>query len=472
MQFDRSKFKKTSIEEITVVEKRVNATMGSQGGYTQFISPVEGENIFRILPSVKGICYAPLKTSKLKVEKINYDENGKKVGTEIKESNVFCADVHGPNLLKGKDPIVTYISYVQKKAEEEIQDAKEREKYLFPINGGYVKGSWVFGINPMLAYVAYVVPNDSNEIRKLQLRPAWLKRMKEISVEQSEDDTLSLDVFSGVDDGYPLRIVVGKDSKGKKKTYTLSAVTPKKSQSWEEFFEENAISDEILEELSELTPLSDMYVDSYSVKDFKMALDGLKRFDEEIGYDIFADDAFLNELDEMASMLPEDDETEGGEDPDEEDETPKKRPTTSKPVNKPTTKKTEPAVQRPAAAAKVSEVKKYPPLIKLKAFLEEYIEREYEGTETLPDLSIVELRDWYDLAQAGKLLPFDLYKEDSNAVPFDDEAEDLDEEDEAGTEDPEDGVEDPIDESKTASSSSLASTRDRLSALRNKLTKK
>lgn len=472
MQFDRSKFKKTSIEEITVVEKKVNATMGSQGGYTQFISPVEGENIFRILPSTKGICYAPLKTSKLKVEKINYDENGKKVGTEIKESNVFCADVHGPNLLKGKDPIVTYISYVQKKAEEEIQDAKEREKYLFPINGGYVKGSWVFGINPMLAYVAYVVPSDSNEIRKLQLRPAWLKRMKEISVEQSEDDTLSLDVFSGVDDGYPLRIVVGKDSKGKKKTYTLSAVTPKKSQSWEEFFEENAISDEILEELSELTPLSDMYIDSYGVKDFKMALDGLKRFDEEIGYDIFADDAFLNELDEMASMLPED-ETET-EDPDEEDEAPKRRPASSKPVNKPTTKKAEPAVQRPAAAAKVSEVKKYPPLIKLKAFLEEYIEREYEGTETLPDLSIVELRDWYDLAQAGKLLPFDLYKEDPNAVPFGDETEDPEDEtedpDEVGSEEGE--AEDPIDESKTASSSSLASTRDRLSALRNKLTKK
>jgi hypothetical protein len=466
MQFDRSKFKKTSIEEITVVEKKVNATMGSQGGYTQFISPVEGENIFRILPSVKGICYAPLKTSKLKVEKINYDENGKKVGTEIKESNVFCADVHGPNLLKGKDPIVTYISYVQKKAEEEIQDAKEREKYLFPINGGYVKGSWVFGIAPMLAYVAYVVPSDSNEIRKLQLRPAWLKRMKEISIEQSEDDTLSLDVFSGVDDGYPLRIVVGKDSKGKKKTYTLSAVTPKKSQSWEEFFEENAISDEILEELSELTPLSDIYIDSYGVKDFKMALDGLKRFDEEIGYDIFADDAFLNELDEMASMLPEDE----TEDPDEEDETPKRRPATSKPVNKSTTKKVEPAVQRPAAAAKVSEVKKYPPLIKLKAFLEEYIEREYEGTETLPDLSIVELRDWYDLAQAGKLLPFDLYKEDPNAVPFGDETEDPSEEDETGAEEGE--AEDPIDESKTASSSSLASTRDRLSALRNKLTKK
>lgn len=466
MQFDRSKFKKTSIEEITVVEKKVNATMGSQGGYTQFISPVEGENIFRILPSVKGICYAPLKTSKLKVEKINYDENGKKVGTEIKESNVFCADVHGPNLLKGKDPIVTYISYVQKKAEEEIQDAKEREKYLFPINGGYVKGSWVFGIAPMLAYVAYVVPSDSNEIRKLQLRPAWLKRMKEISIEQSEDDTLSLDVFSGVDDGYPLRIVVGKDSKGKKKTYTLSAVTPKKSQSWEEFFEENAISDEILEELSELTPLSDVYIDSYGVKDFKMALDGLKRFDEEIGYDIFADDAFLNELDEMASMLPEDE----TEDPDEEDETPKRRPATSKPVNKSTTKKVEPAVQRPAAAAKVSEVKKYPPLIKLKAFLEEYIEREYEGTETLPDLSIVELRDWYDLAQAGKLLPFDLYKEDPNAVPFGDETEDPSEEDETGAEEGE--AEDPIDESKTASSSSLASTRDRLSALRNKLTKK
>lgn len=89
MQFDRSKFKKTSIEEITVVEKKVNATMGSQGGYTQFISPVEGENIFRILPSTKGICYAPLKTSKLKVEKINYDEMVKKLELKLKNQMFF-----------------------------------------------------------------------------------------------------------------------------------------------------------------------------------------------------------------------------------------------------------------------------------------------------------------------------------------------------------------------------------------------
>lgn len=464
MKIDRSKLKKTSLNDIAEVERRASATMGSANGWTQFVTLVEGENIFRILPSIKGICYAPLKTSKLKVEVPTYDENGNKTGTEIKEKNVFCADIHGAKVLNGKDPIVTYINYVQKKAEDEIQDAEERKKYLFPITGGWQKKSWQFGAAPMLSYVAYVIPYGTNDIRKLQLRPAWLKRMKEISVEQSDEDddsgALSYDCFSGADDGYPLRIMVKKENS--KKSYSLSAVLPKKGESWDDFFEANAVTDEQLEELSELASLSDLYVNVYSTKDFKMAIDGLKRLDEEVGYDIFADDAFLNELDEMAALLPDDDD-------EEEVQKPKK------PSRKPAAKQQEEdgTPKRTVKKETISkgETKTYPPLIKLRAFLEDYIESEYEGTESLPDLSIVELREWYDLAKAGKMLPFDEYKGDPDGLPFDEGEEDEGDESTSDNQADEDD-ESPIDAKPEEKPSSLESTRDRLRNLRNRLTKK
>lgn len=113
-----------------------------------------------------------------------------------------------------------------------------------------------------------------------------MNRIKEISVEMSDDETVSFDIFSQLEGAYPLVITMGEDDKGKK-TYSLSAGVPKKGQSWDEFFEETAIPDEDMEYfLNEVPTLEEIYKDVYSQKDFNMALDGLKRFDEENGYDI------------------------------------------------------------------------------------------------------------------------------------------------------------------------------------------
>lgn len=442
VKFDRSKFK-TNVDVIDSVTKKAQATMPKMGGWVSFVTPEEGKNYYRVLPAFKGSPYVALKTAKLDCKVPTYDKEGNVTGEEVKSKNVYCADIHGANILNGMDPIVTYIRFVRALAEE-IQDKNERDSFLAPITGYKTKkGEWVWGIEPMLNFVCYVLVDG--EIQRLQLRPAWMKEMKNLSVQASEDDSLSLDIFSDADSGHPL--CINKYKENKKTKFDLSAVFPKKSQSWDEFFEENKITDAVLEKLSEMDSLEKSYVDVYKKKDWDLALDGLQRFDEANGYNIFSDDEFLNELSMMAELVP-DEETK------EETETKKSRsvPSIAKEVQ-------EEEIKRPAAAANAAKVSQYPPLIKIKAFLNEYIETEYEGTEQLPEeLTIAELRQWYDMANEGKMLPFDAYRQ---------EAGDGDSTDEI----PEDNVPEdepsPIDTTQaTSGGDKLAAARERLKNLR------
>jgi hypothetical protein len=464
MKFDRSKFKKQSIEDVEAEVKQAEKTMYKGGkSYTGFATVQKGKNVFRVVPAM-GKAYVACKMSKLRVEVPTYDANGKVTGKEVKDKNVFCADIHGKNLLKGKDPIVLYCDYVRKKASEEYQDEAERRKFLNPIMG-YKKGNkFVWGINPSLAYVCYVY-QGSKDFARLQLYGTWMNRIKEISVEMSDDETVSFDIFSQLEGAYPLVITMGEDDKGKK-TYSLSAGVPKKGQSWDEFFEETAIPDEDMEYfLNEVPTLEEIYKDVYSQKDFNMALDGLKRFDEENGYDIFADDGFLTEIEEMAALIPE----EGSKDDEGEDEAPKKTKSTSKskkaeePENEDEEEEKSAPRENPASAPakeKAAKVASYPPLSKMKKFLEEYIGEEYPEAELPDDLTIAEVRSWYDLAQAGEALPFP--EEDETSTETASEPENKEEPKE----------ESPIDENATDKDEELLKAKARLQALKDKMKKK
>lgn len=485
MKFDRSKFKKQSVEDLDSEVKQAEKTMRKGGkSYTGFATVQKGKNTFRVAPSM-GKAYVACKMSKLRVEVPTYDENGNVTGKEVKDKNIFCADVHGCNLLKGKDPIVLYCDYVRKKASEEYQDDTERRKYLNPIMG-YKKGNkFVWGINPTLAYVCYVYQGNK-DFARLQLYGTWMNRIKEISVEQSDDDTVSFDIFSQMEGAYPLVITMGEDDKGKK-TYSLSAGVPKKGQSWDEFFEETAIPDEDMEYfLNEVPSLEEIYKDSYRAKDFEMALDGLKRFDEENNYDIFSDDEFLNEIEEMAAMLPEDESKETASDENEDNEEAGKKKTVAK---KPA-KKEEPGdeeeksapkkqVVKAPASEKAAKVASYPPLSKMKAFLSQYIDEEYPGMEIPSDLTITELRKWYDLAQKGEALPFSEDEEENADQEHETESDDDRAKDEPEAEDEGDGEderpeeeESPIDEGQTDNDEKLLEAKKRLQALKARMKKK
>lgn len=472
MKFDKSKFKKQSIEDVEAEVKQAEKTMYKGGkSYTGFATVQKGKNVFRVVPAM-GKAYVACKMSKLRVEVPTYDANGKVTGKEVKDKNVFCADIHGKNLLKGKDPIVLYCDYVRKKASEEYQDDTERRKFLNPIMG-YKKGNkFVWGINPSLAYVCYVY-QGTKDFARLQLYGTWMNRIKEISVEMSDDETVSFDIFSQLEGAYPLVITMGEDDKGKK-TYSLSAGIPKKGQTWDEFFEETVIPDEDMEFfLNEVPTLEEIYKDVYSQKDFNMALDGLKRFDEENGYDIFADDGFLTEIEEMAAMIPDED----SKNDEGEGETPKKTKSTSKskkveePEDEDEEEKPAPRKKAPASAPakeKAAKVASYPPLSKMKKFLEDYIGEEYPEAELPDDLTIAEVRSWYDLAQAGEALPFP--EEDEDEAPTETASEPESDDEPESEDDPKE--QSPVDEDATDKDEELLKAKARLQELKARMKKK
>jgi hypothetical protein len=434
MSFDRSKYKKqVSIDEVDDDLKKAQATMknpafGNQGGRASFYTVnKEGRYELRVLPSVKGEKpYISRKVVKLPIECSIYDKDGKDTGKkEVRQKDVFTSDVHSDKM-GGKDAVMIYIDFVYALAND-IQDSDEKKKFLAPITGYFNRQKqWVWGVSPNLNYVCYVYVED--EIHRFDVRPQWWKKMKNISLERSNDNVINIDIFSDCDEGYPLIINTTLNEKGKSQ-FDISCGLPdaSKRESWDDFFLRTRVPDNILQELEELPSLEDQYKDVFSRKDWDMQIEGLERFDKQNGFEIFQNDEFLNALEELEKLVPEDDEVK------QVAKIPSKKKEEPKQTSTPTTS--------------------YPPLIKMKAELNDYIEAEYEGTEKLPNLSVTELRKWYDMMKEGMMLPFDDYRESE-------ENDDSNESEEKS----------PINEDR-ASSKTSQSVQDRLAGLRNRMKK-
>lgn len=434
MSFDRSKYKKqVSIDEVDDDLKKAQATMknpafGNQGGRASFYTVnKEGRYELRVLPSVKGEKpYISRKVVKLPIECPIYDKDGKDTGKkEVRQKDVFTSDVHSDKM-GGKDAVMIYIDFVYALVND-IQDSDEKKKFLAPITGYFNRQKqWVWGVSPNLNYVCYVYVED--EIHRFDVRPQWWKKMKNISLERSNDNVINIDIFSDCDEGYPLIINTTLNEKGKSQ-FDISCGLPdaSKRESWDDFFLRTRVPDNILQELEELPSLEDQYKDVFSRKDWDMQIEGLERFDKQNGFEIFQNDEFLNALEELEKLVPEDDEVK------QVAKIPSKKKEEPKQTSTPTTS--------------------YPPLIKMKAELNDYIEAEYEGTEKLPNLSVTELRKWYDMMKEGMMLPFDDYRESE-------ENDDSNESEEKS----------PINEDR-ASSKTSQSVQDRLAGLRNRMKK-
>lgn len=434
MSFDRSKYKKqVSIDEVDDDLKKAQATMknpafGNQGGRASFYTVnKEGRYELRVLPSVKGEKpYISRKVVKLPIECPIYDKDGKDTGKkEVRQKDVFTSDVHSDKM-GGKDAVMIYIDFVYALAND-IQDSDEKKKFLAPITGYFNRQKqWVWGVSPNLNYVCYVYVED--EIHRFDVRPQWWKKMKNISLERSNDNVINIDIFSDCDEGYPLIINTTLNEKGKSQ-FDISCGLPdaSKRESWDDFFLRTRVPDNILQELEELPSLEDQYKDIFSRKDWDIQIEGLERFDKQNGFEIFQNDEFLNALEELEKLVPEDDEVK------QVAKIPSKKKEEPKQTSTPTTS--------------------YPPLIKMKAELNDYIEAEYEGTEKLPNLSVTELRKWYDMMKEGMMLPFDDYRESE-------ENDDSNESEEKS----------PINEDR-ASSKTSQSVQDRLAGLRNRMKK-
>jgi hypothetical protein len=400
--FDRSKIKGAKIS--TLKKSREEAEKKSYNNSRDrvgFLKIEEGVNIFRIYPphDPSDPPYQPLRTTYLKCE-VNKYENGELTEeTEVRTKRVFISTIHGNEEIKG-DPVELYIKYAYQKAADEYQDKDERQKFLNPITGHMLSGKWHPGIRPQTNYIYYAEKSD--EFGRLELSPQITKRMEELNVTEQYDQPIETDIFSDPDNGYLLKIIYDKSAKkGKKFNISKVEFNPRGLKPTEvadalkKFQEESRISDEKLEFWLNQKSLKELYKDVYSTRDFDLALDGLKRFDEENEFDIFENDEFLTELQAIAETVPEppQKETEDeGETKKEQSEMSNQASSTQKENEKETKEDEE-------NADKWSK-------IKCTKFLQVYVEENYGDDVELPALKLKELREWSNLALLGEELPF------------------------------------------------------------------
>ena len=395
VEFDRSKFKGAQIASVKKVSddaKKQAKSFGDfdNGNYVNFFKIEDGINTLRVAPSVDDNSpYIPVRTSMLKCKVQKRDVDGNVIEEfEIKNKKIFISSFHSTKDQNGKptiskDVIETYIGYVVRQAENNYtKGSDDFKKYLNPINGYMSSGKWVSGIKPSTEFVCYGW-NGDGELVRAGLFESWMKKINEISLKESGDNVLAIDIFSDPETGYPLSITKRKNDK-QKYEYIIDADRPARGESWEAFFKRCNPTDEQLMKLTQVPSLKDTYIGVYSDRDFKLAMDGLKRFDEEHGYDIFSNDEFLDEVEEIAKIVPEKTKT-STESEKTEKEQPKKEPKIDVVSKKESEKVT------PIAAKK---------------FLREYISENYGDEFTLPTLSTEDLMVWYNLAKQNEELPF------------------------------------------------------------------
>lgn len=388
--FDRTKFKGSSIASLKNTRKDAEKKSNVfGGGYTGFHKTEEGINVFRIAPphSPTDPSYRPIRTTWLTCDVPVLDDDGKETGkTEEKKRRIFIATQHGDGLKE--DPVELYIKYANAVAKEEIDNEENRKKFLAPITGWKDKAQkWHPGIRPSTNYVFYAWKDG--ELGRIEFYSQITKKMEELNIDEDADEMIEVDCFSDPDNGVHLIIEYDKSGKsGEKYKVKKREFHPRKYKDWDEFMENERVTDEQLQELSKQKSLTELYVNTYSLKDFDLALNGLSLFDETNEMGIFDNEEFLADLDVLRQLVPEKTEIQTIKDGDDIEKNFEAG-----------------AKKRFEAKEEESDTSKWGK-IKCKKLLDAYILDNYGNDQILPELSVKDIRVWAGLALAGEELPF------------------------------------------------------------------
>ena len=132
------------------------------------------------------------------------------------------------------------------------------------------------------------------------------------------------------------------------------------------------------------------------MRDFNMAVDGLRRFDVQYKFGIFENEEFLDRLTILKKLVPAYKPKNSGE-----EETPAEE------VKGVGAHPSSPNKMNPLKEKEESKASYPTPIPAMKRIIKEYISENYGADYSLPELSKDDLIKWYELAQAGEELPFD-----------------------------------------------------------------
>lgn len=299
MAFDRSKYKQRVIKQETEVKDTVGSNNFEKTDYAPIINPKDlpsGQVFMNIMPPHNPELDYIQQESKSWLKVMKEDKDGKR---ELGSKPVFSGEVHSAS---GRCIIKEYIEKAKALIEAEEIDATEKQNKMNLLYGFYNKTnpkSSVQGITPQSSFPMYVYLSGNPKLPKgegvYKLMANWTIKnaLKEIEVANQEvDQPITVDVFTDPDEGITL-VIENTENTGKDKY----KVVPRMKRI--------PVPDSAYEFWEKQRPLDELYVDSYTKRDFSLAMEGLQNFDNEHNFGIFADESFLDIAEELEALYPE-----------------------------------------------------------------------------------------------------------------------------------------------------------------------
>lgn len=318
--FDRKKFKASQVANLQIEDSKVDRLLGSGGGQSEFLKFDQGRNLFRLFPAhpdaPEGALFAESKvTTTLTVLQPEKDsdgnilkENGQPKMVE-KIKNIFNAKVHGGYPF---DLVDEYIKRVEEKASKLYGGDRAKRtdflKYVYGLYFGKGNDKNMFGCNYSHKWVMYVKKfsdsSSSFEYGRLEIGKSVKNRINELSAIESENQAITTDPFTDPDTGIALSITYDANAKKSTDYYKTELYMPRRGGSTSiELF---PLTDEDLTWLLEQDPLHKMYQNCFKRRDLDLQVEGLEILEKKAGYGVLAEDSFIDLIEEMYSLVPED----------------------------------------------------------------------------------------------------------------------------------------------------------------------
>ena len=275
----------------------------------------EGRNVFRIAPAhdPNDSPYIAVRFTNLDALVDEYDNANQKTGKKVwKRKKCYISTQHGPRDPQGSsvlksDIVEVYIEHLNKKLKLDYPNDKERETAAAPIRGYWKDNKYHWGIKPETKQFCYAW-DEAGELKLLELSKKWFNEVQDIIMKASGDAAVAIDIFSHIDNGFPLVIdkEVKKEAGKRTKTeYKISKLDPDmvKRESWDDFFERTKVTDRQLKDLLEKKSLKEMFYENYTRQEFEKVGKGLRRFDQLNNYNLFKDLEFVNEIKEIHKQV-------------------------------------------------------------------------------------------------------------------------------------------------------------------------
>lgn len=328
-KFNRAKFKDNiKSDELKATDKLVEDVVrqGQRGHYAGFLEIENGFNKFLLYPSHESIQQMmpdnegqEIKNEPFVVSKQIYwlpreveekddkgdvkkDKKGKAI-VKIKNMPVFDGRIHSE---AKKDIVDFYIQCLKKQFEEEYgQDEEKIKELMLPIYGSYQKR--VMGIIAKPGWIMYVqkLAGDQKVFGRLEFGKAVKMRINELIALEEANQPIgseSNNPFTDIEDRRALIIKYNAKAEDAKLYYMTEIDT---SHNIDKVLNTYPLSDQELEEFLQYPSLSSLYKNCYTQKDFDLAITGLRIFDDNHEFNVFANQDFLDEAEQMRSLYPE-----------------------------------------------------------------------------------------------------------------------------------------------------------------------